>query len=78
MNYFIQTSEGYIIAIGTTDGEGNCTEEKYTSILSAVEEKPEAPNGKQYRLKEDDLSWVLTDVIEQSLPSDLDIKTDIL
>lgn len=57
MFYKIITN-GYITVIGTGNGGTEITEEEYNSLLDHICNRPEAPEGYGYRLKED-LTWEL-------------------
>lgn len=56
--YRKNTENGYIISLLKGDVGGNITEEEYNEILSVIRTKPTAPEGFDYRLRED-LSWEL-------------------
>lgn len=56
MAFYKTTKDGYILSIGTTNGNGNITEEEYNQILSVIQSKPIPTEGKDYMLKED-LTW---------------------
>ena len=60
MRYFKLIVDGYIISVGTgADGE-QITETEYNNILDVIKNKPVAPDGYMYRLKED-LTWELAE-----------------
>ena len=62
MCYFKMINSGYIVSLATASrGEGNITEEEYNEILSVIENKPEAPDGYEYKLRED-LTWELVEL----------------
>jgi hypothetical protein len=48
--------DGYIVSIGNKGNE--ISKEEYTNILEAINNKPSAPAGYTYRLK-DTLEWEL-------------------
>ena len=48
--------DGYIVSIG--DKGNKISEEEYTNILEAINNKPSAPIGYTYRLREN-LEWEL-------------------
>jgi hypothetical protein len=50
--------DGYITIVGTGRGGIQITEEEYERLISHIESKPQAPEGFEYRLRED-LSWEL-------------------
>lgn len=57
--YQKNTENGYIVSIVSGDiTNGNITEEEYNTILSVIRGKPTAPEGYDYRLRED-LTWEL-------------------
>ena len=49
MKYFINTEEGYIVALSTGAGETEVTEAEYRELLDMIRNKPSA-EGKGYRL----------------------------
>lgn len=51
-------SDGYIVSIIKGVSEGNISEQEYESIMQVIKSKPVAPEGYDFRLKED-LSWEL-------------------
>lgn len=69
MKYFKQINNGYLIAIGTGTGNIEITEEEYNSILSLIQNRPQA-DGKGYRLKTD-LTWE-----EYDLPAPPELSDD--
>lgn len=56
MRYYKQTSNGYILAIGTGNGGTEITESEYGEIMTAIHNKPQRTEDTDYRLK-DDLTW---------------------
>ena len=56
MRYYKLIENGYLTAIGTGVGGIEITEEEYNSLLTHIRNRPEAPSGYGYRLKED-LTW---------------------
>ena len=56
MRFYKQTSDGYIISIGTGAGGTEITESEYNEIMSAIHSKPETTETLDYQLK-DDLTW---------------------
>ena len=58
MMYQKNTENGYIVSIVSGVTNGNITEEEYSSILAVIRNKPTAPDGYDYRLRED-LTWEL-------------------
>ena len=70
MRYNKQTSNNYILAIGTGYGGTEITEAEYSEILSVIQNRPTA-EGKGYRLKTD-LTWEEYDLPPVPEPSDDD------
>ena len=56
MRYYKQIADGYILAIGTGDGNTEITETEYNEIMGIVQNGPESTDTVDYRLKED-LTW---------------------
>ena len=75
MRYNKQTSNNYILAIGTGYGGTEITEAEYNEIMAIIQNRPTA-EGKGYRLKAD-LAWEEYDLPPVPEPSDNDeISTD--
>lgn len=75
MRYNKQTSNNYILAIGTGYGGTEITEAEYNEIMAIIQNCPTA-EGKGYRLKAD-LTWEEYDLPPVPKPSDDDeISTD--
>ena len=75
MRYNKQTSNNYILAIGTGYGGTEITEAEYSEIMAIIQNRPTA-EGKGYRLKAD-LTWEEYDLPPVPEPSDDDeISTD--
>ena len=75
MRYNKQTSNNYILAIGTGYGGTEITEAEYNEIMAIIQNRPTA-EGKGYRLKAD-LTWEEYDLPPVPEPSDNDeISTD--
>lgn len=74
MRYNKQTSNNYIIAIGTGSGGIEITEAEYNAILEIIQSCP-AAEGKGYRLKTD-LTWEEYDLPPEPEPSDEDELSD--
>lgn len=75
MRYNKQTSNNYILAIGTGYGGTEITEAEYNEIMAIIQNHPTA-EGKGYRLKAD-LTWEKYDLPPVPEPSDDDeISTD--
>ena len=65
MNYKVFTSNGYITSIQHNATDGNLTEAEYQKIIELLNNKPEAPEGHIYCLKEN-LEWDLYKLPESS------------
>lgn len=74
MRFYKQTSNHYIIAIGTGAGGTEITETEYNAILAVIRNRP-AAEGKGYRLKTD-LTWETYDLPPEPEPSDADELSD--
>ena len=70
MRYNKQTSNNYILAIGTGYGGTEITEAEYNEIMAIIQNHPTA-EGKGYRLKAD-LTWEEYDLPPEPEPSDED------
>jgi hypothetical protein len=53
MRYYKIISDGYIMAIGTGNGNIEITENEYNAILTEISNIPIAQQGYDYKLKED-------------------------
>jgi hypothetical protein len=56
--YYKIITDGYIMVVGTGNGGISITKEEYDFLISHIYNRPEAPEGYGYRLKED-LTWEL-------------------
>lgn len=74
MRYNKQTSNNYIIAIGTGAGGTEITKAEYDEIMAIIQNRP-AAEGKGYRLKTD-LTWEEYDLPPVPEPSDDDELSD--
>lgn len=74
MRYYKQTSNNYIIAIGTGLGGTEITKAEYDEIMAIIQNRPSA-EGKGYRLKTD-LTWEAYDLPPEPEPSDEDELSD--
>ena len=74
MRYNKQTSNNYIIAIGTGAGGTEIAETEYNNIMAIIQNRPSA-DGKGYRLKTD-LTWEEYDLPPEPEPSDEDELSD--
>lgn len=74
MRYYKQTSNNYIIAIGTGAGGTEITKAEYDEIMAIIQNRP-AAEGKGYRLKTD-LTWGEYDLPPEPEPSDEDELSD--
>ena len=70
MRYNKQTSNNYILAIGTGYGGTEITEAEYNEIMAIIQNRPTA-EGKGYRLKADS-TWEEYDLPPVPAPSDDD------
>lgn len=74
MRYYKQTSNNYILAIGTGAGGTEITKAEYDEIMAIIQNRP-AVGGKGYRLKTD-LTWEEYDLPPEPEPSDEDELSD--
>ena len=74
MRYNKQTSNSYILAIGTGYGGTEITETEYNDIMAIIQSCPKV-EGKGYRLKTD-LTWEAYDLPPEPEPSDEDELSD--
>ena len=74
VRYYKQTSDNYIIAIGTGAGGTEVTKVEYDEIMAIIQNRP-AAEGKGYRLKSD-LTWEAYDLPPEPEPSDEDELSD--
>lgn len=74
MIYYKQTSNNYIIAIGTGYGGTEITKAEYDEIMAIIQNRP-AAEGKGYRLKTG-LTWEEYDLPPEPEPSDEDELSD--
>lgn len=74
MKFYKQTSNHYIIAVGTGRGGEEIAETEYNEIVSIIQNRP-AAEGKGYRLKTD-LTWEEYDLPPEPEPSDEDELSD--
>jgi hypothetical protein len=58
MRYYKIINDGYILVVGTGKGNVEITEQEYNEILNVISNMPIAPQGYEYKLK-DDLTWEL-------------------
>ena len=69
MRYDMQSFEGYIVSITTSnqgrEEDGNITESRYEEILSVIQNKPQDEDGCEWWLRED-LTWERREVPEQT------------
>jgi hypothetical protein len=73
--YYKIITDGYIMVVGTGNGGISITKEEYESLISHIHNRPEAPEGYGYRLKED-LRWELYEL--PPVPEDDEISSDEL
>ena len=75
MRYYKNTSDNYILAIGTGYGNDEISKQEYNEIMSVIRSCPNE-EGKGYRLKTD-LTWEEYDLPPVPEPADDDeISTD--
>lgn len=74
VRHYKQTSDNYIIAIGTGYGGTEITKVEYDEIMAIIQNRP-AAEGKGYRLKTD-LTWETYDLPPEPEPSDEDELSD--
>ena len=74
MRFYKQTSNNYIIGIGTGYGGTEISEAEYNDIMAIIHNCP-AEKGKGYRLKTD-LTWEAYDLPPEPEPSDEDEISD--
>lgn len=74
MRFYKQTSNSYIIAIGTGYGGTEISEAEYNDIMAIIQNCP-AEKGKGYRLKTD-LTLEAYDLPPKPEPSDADELSD--
>jgi hypothetical protein len=73
--YYKIITDGYIMVVGTGNGGISITKEEYESLISHIHNRPEAPEGYDYRLRED-LTWELYEL--PPVPEDDEISSDEL
>lgn len=61
MKYFKSCTDGYILGVGETDGNGNISEVEYNVLAEIIRNKPTPPGGHQYRLTTG-VEWVLCEI----------------
>lgn len=74
MRYNKQTSNNYILAIGTGAGGTEITEAEYKNIMAIIQSCPNV-DGKGYRLKTD-MTWEAYDLPPEPEQSDEDELSD--
>lgn len=74
MRFYKQTSNHYIIAVGTGAGGTEIAGTEYNAILAVIRNRP-AADGKGYQLKTD-LTWEAYDLPPEPEPSDADELSD--
>ena len=62
MIYLKIVSNGFIMGLHIVQDGGNCEREEYESLLNLFAERPTAPDGYVYLLREDNLEWKLAEV----------------
>lgn len=58
MRYYKMIIDGYLVAVGNGSGGTEITADEYAELLNIIRNKPMAPEGFDYRLRED-LKWEL-------------------
>lgn len=58
MKYYKIIENGYIVLVGINCGGEEISEQEYITIMQTIRNKPEAPEGFDYKLKEN-LEWEL-------------------
>ena len=71
MRYYKITNDGYISAIGTGGGGMEITEEEYSSIMTAIQNKPQRTDTTDYHLT-DELEWEAYERIDP-IPEDEEV-----
>lgn len=61
MKYFKNIFNSYIVSVSTMQGQTEISQEEYNTILKTIKAIPQAPQGFEYRLKED-LTWDLVEM----------------
>lgn len=74
MRFYKQTSNHYIIAVGTGAGGTKIAETEYNDIIAIIQNRP-AADSKGYLLKTD-LTWEAYDLPPEPAPSDADELSD--
>ena len=71
MRHYKLESSGYILAIGTGDGNEEITESEYENIMAVIHNKPARTDTTDYRLKAD-LTWEAYNVDPPDPDPDID------
>lgn len=74
MRYYKQSSDNYILAIGTGYGGAEISEQEYNEIMSVIRSCPNE-DGKGYRLRTD-LTWEEYDLPPVVLSDDDELSTE--
>lgn len=61
MGYTKVVTDNFILGIGLNQAESGITKEEFDAIEKAIKEQPTAPDGYQYRLRADTLTWELVE-----------------
>ena len=67
---------GYIIAITTGYGQIQISDDDYSRIYDLIQQKPTAPNGYDYALKDNTLEWELVALPPEPEPVETDPTAD--
>lgn len=63
MAFYKIVKDGYILGVAKSDGEGNVTETEYNTVSEIIRNRPQAPDGYQYRLTTG-MEWELYELLE--------------
>ena len=72
MEFFKNVNEGYIDSVSTGNGQTKITKQEYDAIIEIAHNAPKAPEGFQYKLRNNDMGWELVEVPPAPVPSDED------
>ena len=64
MRYYKIINDDYIMAVGIGNGYIEITENEYNEILTAIDNMPIAPQGYEYKLKNNS-TWELCEITEE-------------
>lgn len=69
MKYYKTLSDSYVLMVGTI-GDTEIPESEYQTIVTKIQNKPSAPEGFQYRLRNDNFEWELA-ALPEAEPEDV-------